>query len=276
MRCYWTLLLTVVVGVCLAEEEPKPAEEPPKKEAPSSIVDKVKPDVETAATGIPSLKMLDADKDTIISPEEMGAYVNSIVQTHKEEAIVAFNGLPGALRVDHPITGLFQVPEIEKYQQIVDGLKEKSAILLKVYEQLRQLDKNHDDFVAGDEFVYAERLIDTIKPALYPIDRNNNGIIGSYELTMAMPLDVVLPNVKIFLAGKWVAPQGETIPKDALILLYDTDKDNKLSIQEQNDLAMAVVRASDTFLAEAKGYQDLLGLMTARYKEVLTELKGEK
>jgi hypothetical protein len=276
MRYCLVLLLTLGAGICIAEEEPKPVEEPAKKSEPSSIVDKVKPDVETAASGIPSLKMLDADKDGNISPEEKGAYVNSVIQTRKEEAVAKFDALPGALRVDHPVTEFFSVPEIEKYQQIVDGLKEKSSILLKVYEQLRQLDKNHDDFIAGDEFVYAERLIDTIKPVLFPIDRNNNGIIGTYELAMATPKDIILPNIKIFLADKWVAPQGDTIPKNALILLYDTDKDGKLSIQEQNDLAMAVVKASDTFSAEAKGYEELLGLLTARYQDVLAELKGEK
>jgi hypothetical protein len=268
------LWVALVAATVLASEVPPGVQQ--KTPADDVGQEEKKAELMVSSGGVPALKMLDANKDGNLSPEEIGAYVNNVVQVRKEEAIQAYESLPLQRRVENPVTDFFKVPEIEQYEKVLEGLTERAAVFMKVYEQFRQLDRNHDDYISDEEFAYAERLVELLKPLAYPVDRNGNGMIGSFEVSLAAAKGVVLPSIKLYLARKWNIPQGYTRPKDALILRYDADNDGRLSIQEQNKLAWALVQASETFGAEAKNYGEILALLKARSDEALKELKERK
>ncbi|MBN1807975.1 MAG: EF-hand domain-containing protein [Planctomycetes bacterium] len=268
MRRTLPALIILVCGMCVYAGE---AEPPPKKKAPDKLREQA-----AFLTGVPALRLLDTDSDNRVTPEEKGAFVNGVIKRRMAEAKAKYEALSTVGKESTSERELFVVPEIKQYETIVAGLTERADIFRKIYAQFRLLDTNGDDRISGTEFAYAARLLHLIRPITIPIDRNANGMIGDYEITLAKPRNIVLPNIKLFREGKWSVPEDYVVPEDAIVRIYDIDKDGGLTIKESQRLAVAIVNAMKTYEQEAESYQDLVALLTTRYKEAAAGLKEKE
>jgi len=274
MRNFFLLLTALVFCLPLRPEEaPQTQGDESKSAEAQAEAQKEEEEQPAAVQGIPLARVLDADKDGKVTPAEKGAYVKAAAAQCREEAIKRFDMLHPRLKNETTPAEQFTIPEIEQYRSLVRGLKQRAEILREVYSQIRSLDVNRDDVLSGDEFIYAARLLEIIKPLTFPPDRNGNGYISPSELAFVEPKNIVLPGIKLFTARKWKAPDGYVIPKDAIILAYDADGDGRLNISELNDLAWAVVAAANIYAEEAAASEEILRLFEARYEEIAAELR---